>query len=250
MNEPFRAVALWAVPRSVSTAFEKTFACRSDASVAHEPFTDCYYFSRRRRSSRYGSQPGKQGYTGAVAARLMTGGDRPVRFTKDLAFQAEPYLTDAVLESVTSTFILRHPRVVLRSLTPLKPDFTEDEFGYLALHRLFTRVADRADGPPVVVDGEEFRDRPGAVLRDYCARIGLGFEEAMLQWNDGRIREWRPDEQLSQGRWHHTLESSHTILPPAPEHDIEVPNDRAEMYERAVDIYREISRFAYRSVTT
>ncbi|MFI9379637.1 hypothetical protein [Kutzneria sp. NPDC052558] len=248
MSRPqFHAVALWAVPRSVSTAFEKTFACRADAAVAHEPFTDCYYFSRDRRSSRYGRQPDKEAFTAADAARLMVAGDRPVRFTKDLAFQAEPYLTDEMLAAVTNTFIVRHPRTVLRSLTPLKPDFTEDEFGFTALHRLFTRVR---DAQPVVVDGDEFRVRPGEVLRDYCGRIGLEFDEAMLHWRDGRIRAWRPDEELSQSKWHHTLESSHTILPPTPEGEVEIPAERAGMYERAVEIYREISRFAYRSVTT
>lgn len=115
-----RFVALWAVPRSVSTAFEKTFSCRTDTRVVHEPYTDCYYFGPERRSARYGNQPQQADYDARAAAQAVFSVAAPVVFVKDLAFQAGPYLTDNLLTRITSTFIIRHPRRVLRSLTPLK----------------------------------------------------------------------------------------------------------------------------------
>jgi hypothetical protein len=36
-NKP---VALWSVPRSISTAFERVFVERDDFEVLHEPFSD------------------------------------------------------------------------------------------------------------------------------------------------------------------------------------------------------------------
>ena len=49
-NKP---VALWAVPRSISTAFERVFVERDDFEVLHEPFSASYYYSEDRLSDRY-----------------------------------------------------------------------------------------------------------------------------------------------------------------------------------------------------
>ncbi|MGC9666040.1 hypothetical protein ACNTMW_05720 [Planosporangium sp. 12N6] len=241
---PRRVIAVWGVPRSVSTAFEKTFAERADTTVVHEPFTDCYYFGRARRSGRYGDQPHKADRDGPWAVAEIDRASGPVVFVKDLAFQSEPYLPDDVLARLTNTFIVRHPASVLASLNPLKPDFTEDEFGFLALGRLWHRVVHTLGQPPVVVEGDAFRSHPEEVLCDYCDRVGLDFDRRMLHWNDGRIRPWSADERESQAKWHATLEHSTGILPPVPRPPVSVPARFAAAYGRAVRIYEEISAAA------
>jgi hypothetical protein len=239
-------VALWAVPRSVSTTFEKSFSRRSDARVVHEPFTDCYYFSSGRRSARYGYQPRKTGITGNVAVQNILAHPAPLIFVKDLAFQAEPYVSDEFLRQTFNTFMIRHPKSVLRSLSPLKPDFTEDEFGFTALARLFARCTDNLSRPPVVVDGSDLRRAPREVLDCYCRAIAVPFQEPMLHWPDGRIKTWSPEEELSQARWHSKLESSHTILPEDIESDCppEIPPELREIYDRALEIYDSMTRFS------
>ncbi|MBB5940306.1 sulfotransferase-like domain-containing protein [Streptomyces zagrosensis] len=239
-----QVVGLWAVPRSVSTAFEKTFACRTDTDVVHEPFTDCYYFGPHRRSHRYGDLSESASYDGRAASEQVLSVAAPVVFVKDLAFQAGPYLSDDLLSRAVNTFIIRHPKRVLPSLTPLKPDFTEEEFGYTALHALFTRVVEELGHPPVVVEGDVFRRHPEAVLRHYCGRVRLPFQRSMLDWQDGRIRRWSEGEEESQAKWHKTLEASHTILPPDDDARIVVPPERRAQYERAVEIYEELTPFA------
>lgn len=236
-------VCLWATPRSVSTAFEKALSRNRAAAVVHEPFTDCYYFGPDRRSGRYGQQPAKARFVAADAWRLVEEPADEFVCVKDLAFQAEPYLTDADLAGVGNTFIVRHPKAVLRSLLRLKPDFTDDEFGFTALARLYDRVRLATGEVPLVVDGDAFRADPAGVLADYCRHTGLPFDEQMLTWPDGRIREWQPDEQLSQAKWHATLEASHGVLPPGPPADgFEVPPDRADCYRQALAIYTELRR--------
>jgi len=50
-NKP---VALWSVPRSISTAFERVFVERDDFEVLHEPFSDAYYYyGEDKLSDRY-----------------------------------------------------------------------------------------------------------------------------------------------------------------------------------------------------
>lgn len=233
-----RPVCLWATPRSVSTAFEKALSRIPSTAVVHEPFTDCYYFGARRRSDRYGAIPSKAHFDTSDALALIAAPTAAQVCVKDLAFQAEPYLTDAVLESVTSTFIVRHPRSVMRSLLKLKPDFTEDEYGFTALARLLDRVTAVTGRAPALVDGDEFRADPRAVLSRYCTATGLPFHDRMLSWNDGRIRRWSAGEELSQAKWHATLESSHGVLPPAAEDDaFVIPAHRQGCYENALALY-------------
>lgn len=66
-----KPVALWAVPRSVSTALERVFVERGDFKVFHEPFSVSYYYSPERRSERFASTETKQEYGYAEILDLM-----------------------------------------------------------------------------------------------------------------------------------------------------------------------------------
>jgi Sulfotransferase domain len=237
-------IALWAVPRSVSTAFEKTFSCRSGTKIVHEPFTDCYYFGSERRSWRYGDRADRSSYSASDAITSIFAESTPVIFIKDLCFQAEPYVPRVLLEAAVNTFIIRSPDAVFTSLAPLKPDFTEDEFGFVPLARMWHRVIDELGQTPIVVDGDVFRAHPQEVLRQYCERVGVSFEEDMLHWQDGRIRDWSEEEYNSQAKWHHTLEHSTGILPSNSSQKDPSASLQADVYARARAIHSMVSEKA------
>jgi hypothetical protein len=161
---------------------------------------------------------------------------------KDLCFQAASYVSDSFLASMKNTFILRHPDLVFGSLRRLKPDFTEEEFGFVPLGQIFDRVTELGQ-TRVVVEGEVFRAAPEPILRAYCALVGLPFEPEMLRWRSGRLRRWEPHEAESQAKWHSTLEASTGIEPPSP--DPPPPaSELGDVYTRAVDIYRRVAAHA------
>lgn len=241
VSHSHQPLILWAVPRSVSTAFEKTFSQRSDFEVVHEPFTDCYYFGQDRRSSRYGDQADRSGYTTSAAYEAVLKPAAKRIFVKELCFQAEPYLDQAFMERVTSTFILRSPDTVFRSLAPLKPDFSEDEFGYTALERVWKRATSVCASPPVVIEGDRFRNSPRETLKAYCQLVGVPFSEQMLYWEDGAIRRWESHERESQAKWHGTLESSHGILPARQvPHAAAVPASLRSAFRTAERVYEMV----------
>jgi hypothetical protein len=211
-----------------------------DTVAVHEPFTNCYYFGSVRRSHRYGDSLSQAGYDANAALANIARADAAIVCVKDLAFQAEPYVPDHFLAAATHTLILRHPRIVMRSLLPLKPDFTEDEYGFLALRRMSHRIVATTGQYPLVIDGQELRTEPAEVVKAYCAHTSLAFSDDLLTWSDGHIREWSSDEQESQSKWHHTLELSNGILPPVGEPAFEIPADRRRMYSVALEIYDEL----------
>lgn len=55
-----RPTALWAVPRSRSTVFERVFMERGDFEVLHEPFSIAYYCGSDRISDRFSDEPPKR----------------------------------------------------------------------------------------------------------------------------------------------------------------------------------------------
>jgi Sulfotransferase domain len=234
-----RAIAIWGVPRSVSTAFEKTFTQLPGLRIVHEPFADCYYFGPRRRSTRYGVVPDPEacGERHALARFWPVAGETVL--LKDLCFQAVRYVPDDVLAEITNTFIVRHPDLVVDSLRRLKPSFTEEELGFEALAEMFERVTGLGQ-QPAVVEGQAFRAEPEPVLRSFCADVGIDFQSAMLKWDDGRIRQWASHEVESQAKWHSTLEASERIEPP-PSKSPPPPVELGEIYERALMTYHWVA---------
>lgn len=236
-------VFLWATPRSVSTAFERVMKNSAELHALHEPFTDAYYFGPERKSSRYGERDAQDFIADreAIEASIR---DRPPHsraFVKELAFQGEPYVSDHMLRTSHQLVITRQPAAVYASLSRLKPDFTEDEFGFTALRRLVDRL-DNMGRNALVMDGDVFREDPTGTTSRVCRAISVTFDPDMLFWTEGRIRQWENGEEKSQAIWHGTLESSHTILKPAGEQrDVDILPRHVHWYERALGIYHRLT---------
>ena len=208
--------------------------------VLHEPFTDCYYFGKDRQSNRYGDAAEKREISGASVCRQILAPGSKKRFVKELCFQADSYISDEFIRRVTSAFIVRSPDAVFSSLIKLKPDFTEHEFGYTALEKIWGKVSALQDEPPLLIDGDDFRADPSRSLTAFCAMAGIAYDAKMLSWSDGRIRPWGSDEAESQAKWHKTLELSSGIIPPFPREEVPVPEERQELMLNAWRVYRDI----------
>src|ERR687894_3245396 len=87
-----KPVALWSVPRSISTAFERVFVERDDFEVYHEPFGESYYYSEERFSDRYSDEePRPENNYENVLARLLEPHENRV-FVKDMAYHVKPLI--------------------------------------------------------------------------------------------------------------------------------------------------------------
>jgi hypothetical protein len=155
-----KIVALWGVPRSISTAFEKTFSQRSDTEIVHEPFADVYYFSQWRRSQRFGDCPSQSEYSPVMAIESIRSKKSPLVFFKDMAFQALPYITPEFLGSVINTFIIRHPLETIASVYKNNFRLNEEEFGFTAIAEMFSLVTNDFKKKPIVVEANSFRRNP------------------------------------------------------------------------------------------
>ncbi|MGQ3377793.1 sulfotransferase family protein [Priestia filamentosa] len=251
MTNSAQNVVLWGIPRSVSTAFEKTFANRSDTYAIHEPFAECYYFGRDRKSSRYGEEANKNSYTKEDAYNRIFINTHPITFTKDLTFQAHHYISDEFLEKVTSSFIMRHPYKVFSSLKKLKPDFTREEFGFQSFEKMWNQVKDVQGKEAVLVEGEIFQQSPKQVLEEYCEKVGVEFQASMLTWEDGKLQEWGKGDEEVHTKWHKTLENSRSILTStSTDLDLEMNDEQKYIIDEAIEIYDRLLPFAIGNKTS
>ncbi len=237
-----KTVILWAAPRCVSTAFEKTFSCRSDTEVVHEPFCDVYFFSQWRRSERFGDCEDLWDYSGKKAVEQINAPRTPLVFVKDHAYQALPYIDHTFLESKINTFIIRDPQEVLLSWYKVGELPTLDEFGFIALEKIWTIVTQDLELPAIVVDATQFRKEPEQTLRKYCQDIQVEFNPQMLAWETGKLKNWNTREAEFHRKWHSTLDSSTKILPldtiEVNRQQMKIYPEHLDMLSQAQDIYK------------
>jgi len=225
-----KPIALWAVPRTLSTAFERVFVERDDLEVLHEPFSASYYYGEDRLSDRYSEvEPeARYNYERVLADVLMPREKRV--FLKDMAYQAKGVLGPGFISNFVNTFIVRDPKYVLSSLYKMWPDFTLEETGYEELYWAF-RYASDAGEDPVVVDAMTFSEHPASILATYCDRVGLPFRPEALSWEPGEVEEWNSWEG-----WHDAAERS-TGIKRAERRDPELPEELQEAYEHCLPYY-------------
>ncbi len=229
-----KPVALWAVPRSISTAFERIFVERSDFEVFHEPFSASYYYSEDRLSDRYADVPPDPEYNyDRVVEEIFEPEEKRV-FLKDMPHHLGGLLGPEFASRFVNTFIIRDPKYVLLSLYKMWPDFTPEEAGYEQMYELF-RYAKRNGQQTVVVDAMNFSENPGGVLATYCERLGIPFDEDSLSWKKRDVRRWG----IWDG-WHDTAEQS-TGIEPATRKDPNLPRKLMGVYEQCLPSYYELA---------
>jgi Sulfotransferase domain len=229
-----KPIALWAVPRSISTAFERIFVERGDFKVFHEPFSASYYYSTERRSDRFADEEPKAEYGyAAVLARILKQGEKPV-FFKDMAYHTAGFMSRSFAAKFTNTFIIRDPKSVLVSLYKFWSDFTFEEAGYEQLYCLF-RYAMEEGQKAVVVDASDLAKDPEGIVAAYCEKLGIPFTTEALSWEPREVPEWE-----MWGEWHTEAEQSTGIKKQPLEDDVEIPEGLEEVYGHCLPYYEEL----------
>jgi hypothetical protein len=229
-----KPVALWAVPRSVSTALERVFVERGDFKVFHEPFSASYYYSPERRSDRFaGTEPKEEYGHEKVLARILEHREKPI-FFKDMAYHVAGFMSREFVSRFTNTFIIRDPAPVIASLHRFWPDFTVEEAGYEQQHRLFGLAVENEE-EPAVVDASDLTKDPEGTIRAYCERLGVPFVPEALSWAPGEVPGW----EMWAG-WHEEAAESTGIKSQPLEDDTEVPPGLEGVYERCLPYYEKL----------
>ena len=233
-----KILALWAVPRSTSTAFEWMMRMRGDHQCFHEPFGEAWYQGEEPLWPRV--QPDSVRTPGltleTVWETLRAAAENGPVFSKDFPHYVETIWSNAFLDHFSHSFLIRDPAKTLSSLFRHWPDVHLKETGNLEQLALFERLADRDGAPPPVIDSDDLLEDPHGVVAAWCHAVGIPFLPEALSWEPGARDEvsW-----WDGGSFHDTLRNSDG-LKPQPRRDVDIadaPDAMKRLYETILPAY-------------
>lgn len=195
-----RIIALWAHPRSLSTALERAFIERGDFAVMHEPFSVLYYCHEQRAVAQHANFNADEptDYQ-SIRLSILQAAERCPVFIKEMCYHCHDHLIgdDEFLQLLTNVFLIRDPRQAIASHYAQNPLVTSEEIGFEKQANIFHRMTKLSGSVPAVVAAEDLQNNPSGLWRALCRRIGVDDCPEALNWQSGQREEWRTWKQ-----WH------------------------------------------------
>ncbi len=201
-----KILALWAVPRSTSTAFEWMMRQRGDFLCHHEPFGEAWYYGEDRRCPRSNDEPVRAGLNSAnIWQQLQSDAKAGPVFIKEFPHYIDHMADEDFLGHFRHSFLIRNPIKVLPSMYAHWPDFHIRETGFAEQRALFDRIAESLGTAPPVIDSDDLLNHPEKTVEAYCRALGIPFLAEALSWEAGERKEvsW-----YDKGSWHGKLRDS------------------------------------------
>jgi len=236
-----KILALWAVPRSTSTAFEWMMRQRGDMQCFHEPFGEAWYQGEQPLWPRF--KPGDKRTPGLTLESVWqtlqkTAASGPV-FSKDFPHYIDHMWSDEMLERFTHSFLIRDPAKTITSMYDKWPGFHEKEVGFAEQRELFDRLCDKTGTAPPVLDSDDLLENPHAMVKAWCEAVDIPFLPEALSWQPGARDEvsW-----WDGGSFHANLRNSDGLKPQKRKYiQIEDAPDRVkEIHDIALPHYRHL----------
>jgi len=188
MTSTNKRIAIWACPRTVSTALLRSFCQHSQVVGVDEPFY-AYYLKRSgklhpMRDEVMLSQA--QSIDEVINGVLRAECAKPVQYVKHMAHHlfGDEDLSFLDDDDTTNAFLIRHPREMLPSLFSDLEQLERIDIGYGQQLQLFERLL--AQGKrPVVVESTKLLANPQEMLPRLCTALNIEFEEQMMRWPVG-----------------------------------------------------------------
>lgn len=237
-----KIIALWAVPRSTSTAFEWMMRQRGDLDCLHEPLGEAWYQGESPLWPRVTADSLRTpGLTlESVWSDLQKRAQTHSVFSKDFPHYVDHMWTDERLDLFTHSFLIRDPAKTITSMYDKWPDFHEKEVGFPEQRELFDRVAQKYGKAPPVIDSDDMLENPHKIISLWSQAVGIPFMAEALSWEPGARDEvsW-----WDGGSFHANLRNSDGLKPQKRSQYIDItaaPDRVKDVYERMIPHYKHL----------
>jgi hypothetical protein len=187
-------IAMWAAPRSRSTAFFLYMLEHGGLIALHEPFDNIADHGSTQVNGRLVADPAE------LITMLRGLSETATVFFKETTDRRhQAVLADRrFLMEARHTFLIRSPAEIAASCYALQGQrLTLSEIGLEHAYDLYQAIVAAGGVQPVVVDSDDLIADPAATLAAYCAAVGIRFSRSALRWAPGDRDEWR-----QSARWH------------------------------------------------
>lgn len=181
-------IAMWSGPRNLSTAMMYSFAARGDCTVWDEPFYSAYLeytgINHPMRDEIIATHEPDPDVVASICKGPIPGGNA-VFYQKHMTLHMIPQFDRRWMRSCTNVFLIRHPARVVASYAKKREGATLHDVGFVQQAELFEEIMGWMGRTPVVIDCDDIRADPEAMLRKLCAAIDVPFTRKMLHWPAG-----------------------------------------------------------------
>ena len=181
-------IAMWSGPRNLSTAMMYAFSARGDCAVWDEPFYAAYlditglpHPMRDDIIATHETDPDRV----AAACKGPVPQQQSLFYQKHMTQHMIPGFDRRWMRSCQNVFLIRHPARVVASYAKKREGATLADIGFAQQAELFDEVMSWSNLPPVVIDSDDIRADPAALLQKLCAALHVSFTRKMLHWPAG-----------------------------------------------------------------
>lgn len=181
-------IAMWSGPRNLSTALMYAFAARDDTLVWDEPFYAAYLeatgIDHPMRAQIIEDNETDPDRIASICKGPIPQG-KAVFYQKHMTLHMVDGFDRRWMRSCQNVFLIRHPARVVASYAKKRQGATLHDIGFAQQVELYQEVAGWSGTAPLVIDSDDIRADPEAMLRKLCSALGLSFTRSMLHWPAG-----------------------------------------------------------------
>jgi hypothetical protein len=235
--KPLR-IACWSGPRNISTAMMRAWENRPDCAVIDEPLY-AHYLAETGLDHPARDEIIESGDIDwqKVVARLAgpVPDGRAIWYQKHMSHHLLPDVGRDWLKQVVNCFLIRDPHEVLLSYSKKRAPDSAEDLGYPQQAEIFDLVCERHGDVPVVIDAHEFLAAPEAMLRAWCKRLGVAFDDSMLRWPPGP----RESDGVWAPHWYSAVQRSTGFTAPAQRVE-PLPDELEDILDDCLPHYRHL----------
>lgn len=188
----YSIVALWCVPRSMSTTVERVMRARGDCACFHEPFMYDYYVGRSvREMPHFEPDPERPTHYRDIRASLVEAAVEQTVFFKDMSYYVVPQIFDdrEFNARLRNVFLIRDPRRSIVSYFKLDPHVTRAEIGFDSQWRHVEWLEESTGQSPLILEAEFVRRDPESAMNRLWNAVGLAPMKEALHWKPETVPE-------------------------------------------------------------
>jgi hypothetical protein len=233
-------IYLIAGPGNFSTALMYSFNQRPDTIVMDEPFYGIWLKKLGKRQPYFDEIMLRMECDNAVKVHNEIEENEKIKgnvFVKNMANTVKDMNENRLLK-YRHIFLIRDPAETVVSYNKIDSSATSEDLCLEHQVKIYNWLKEKTKEDPIVIDENELRRDPAAVLRETCKKLNLPFTDKMLSWPAG--------PKSVDGLWAQTLYTevhSSTGFRPLPATKItrnDIPSDLVSLYDELLPYYQKL----------
>ena len=231
-------IAMWSVPRNISTAMMYSFDNRQDSFCSDEPLY-AHYLDKTGIAHPHAQVVIEDGETdwqkvvNSLCGTIPKGAN--VWYQKHMTHHLLPNIDIKWISELTNCLLIRDPREVLLSLSKKIEQIDVMATGIPQQSRILDYLIETTGEIPPIIDSRDILQNPKKMLSKLCDALEIPFDEAMLSWQPGP----RECDGIWAEHWYDAVWQSTGFAPYKPRLG-ELPPDYQEIREECQVFYERL----------